>query len=219
MRIDQVNVGMAVLAVVLVSGIPARAQGMPAVRHETGEITWVDINLGQLEMRNDAAPATREVSKYRITEHETRVTDKSDKKFLAIKDLQPGQHVIIDVVDGKEGMVVQKITADPKTTADLRETYGVVDALDIVAGTLVVAQRSIEGNAMEDKLSYFVIDPKSIIVTRSPSVVPVELFLKKGDVVKIVSADMNGKQSARSITVYSPSVTSVTTTTTVTTSK
>ena len=219
MRMDQVNKCLALLVAGFVVCTPARAEEMVAVRHEAGEITWVDIKLGQLEIKNDGAPAAQEVSKYRITDHETRVTDKLDKKFLSIKDLQPGQHVIIDVVDGKEARIVQKITADPKTTADLRETYGVVDALDLEAGTLAVAQKSIEGNAGEEKLSYFVFDPKSIVVMRSPSVVPVELFLKKGDVVKIGSVENNGKQMARTITVYSPSVSSVTTTTTVTTTQ
>ncbi len=219
MKMDQVNVYLAVVAVVLAACVPVCAEEMPAVRHEKGEIAWVDVKLGQLEMKADGAPAAQEVSKYRITEHETRVTDKTDKKFLTIKDLQPGQHVIIDVVDGKESKIVQKITADPTATSDLRETYGVVDALNLEAGTLAVMERSIEGNAGEEKLSYFVIDPKSIVVMRSPSVVPVELFLKKGDVVKVGYIDNNGKLLARSITVYTPSVTSVTTTTTVTTAQ
>jgi hypothetical protein len=121
---------VAVVAVVMCIGISVRFSEAAAVRHVPGEITWIDTKLGTLQLKSDTSPGKGEIKEYRITEHETRVTNRQDKKFLLIGDLRPGQHVILDVVKGEEDGIVQKITADPRRMAGLREAYGEVEAID-----------------------------------------------------------------------------------------
>ncbi|MCX5681397.1 MAG: hypothetical protein NT079_03850 [Candidatus Omnitrophica bacterium] len=68
-------------------------------------------------------------------------------------------------------------------------------------------------------LSYFVFEPKDIVVMRSPSRESVQLNLKPGDIVKVQYAEKDGKQQIHSMTLYSPKVISTTTTTTTTTTQ
>src|SRR3989338_5111712 len=110
MNINRLKVFVAVTAAVLLTGMPVRAAEQAHVSQVSGEITWVDVNLGKLQLKNDASPNTGEILEYRITKDETRVTNPSDKKFLTIEDLQAGQHVTVDVIDGQEDKIVQKIT-------------------------------------------------------------------------------------------------------------
>lgn len=67
-------------------------------------------------------------------------------------------------------------------------------------------------------LSYFVFEPNEIVVMRDPSIEPVRLVLKSGDVVRVIYVLKDEKKQAQSITYYSPKVikTIVTTTTTTT---
>ena len=129
-----------VSAVVLCSAMSVYAAPVDVVRHVSGEITWVDLTLGKLELKNDASQAKGEISEYRITANETRVTDPADKKMLTVEDFQPGLHVTIDVVNGKEARVVEKITADPSPSSEYQEIYGKVEVVD-AAGTLTLASR------------------------------------------------------------------------------
>jgi cold shock CspA family protein len=219
MKINYPGLFFAVTAMVLLTSISVRAEQPPFVRHVSGEITWIDTKLGKLQLESDATPGTGEITEYRITDYETRVTNPSDKKFLKIEDLQPGQQVTIDVINGKEGDIVQKITANPRPASDFQEAYGRIEALDVPAGTLTLAERPGAGEAGESDLSGFVFEPKDIVVMRSPSRESVQLELKPGDVVKVDYVVRDGKRRARSITLYSPRVTSTTTTTTVTTTQ
>ena len=204
-------------AVFFVSG-SVQAQESVVVRKESGEIRWVDTKLGILHLNKEMSDGEIEIVEYRINQNETRVTDPTDKKFLTVANLYPGQFVIIDVVDGKEEKIVQKITTEPRTSANYQETYGKIETIDATAGTLALMGRTSDEEG-EDNLSYYVFDPKNIIVTQSPDRKPVVLVLKPGDVVRVESVTKDGEQWARAITLYSPRVTSTTTTTTVTTTQ
>ena len=219
MKMSYSRLFFALTAAVLFTSISVRAEQTPFVRHVSGEITWIDTKLGKLQLESDATPNSGEITEYRITDYETRVKTPLDKQFLKIEDLQPGQHVTIDVVNGKEGDIVQKITANPSPTSDFQEAYGRIEALDVPAGTLTLAERPGAGEAGESDLSSFVFVPKDIVVMRSPSRESVQLELKPGDVVKVEYVLKDGKRQARSITLYSPKVTSTTTTTTTTTTQ
>ncbi|MFA6378431.1 MAG: hypothetical protein WCX16_01435 [Candidatus Omnitrophota bacterium] len=216
MKVNYLKVIVAVVAVILFAGISVFAQA-PDVRHIPGEITWVDMKLGKLQLEADVSPRTGEITEYRITENQTRVTDPTDEKFLTIADLQPGQHVIIDVVKDKEDLIVEKITANPRPSSEFQEAYGRVESLDITGGTLVLAERPRAGEAGESNLAYFVFSPQAIVAMHSPSSQPVQLVLKPGDLVKVEYVLKDGKQWARSVTLYSPQVISTVTTTTTTT--
>lgn len=218
MRINYSVLFFAVTAMVLFASISARAEQPPFVRQVSGEITWIDTTLGKLQLEQDASPRTGEITEYRISDNETRVTNSLDNKFLNIADLQPGQQVTVDVINGKEGDIVQKITANPRPASDFQEAYGRIEALDVSAGTLTLAERPGAGEEGESDLSSFVFE-KDIVVMQSPSREPVQLVLKPGDVVKVEYVVRDGKRWARSITLYSPRVTSTTTTTTVTTTQ
>ncbi|MBF0123342.1 MAG: hypothetical protein HQL21_08080, partial [Candidatus Omnitrophica bacterium] len=174
MNMNYLKVIAAVTIAVLFSGFSVRASEIADVRHVSGEVTWVDLKLGKLQLEADVSPKNGEITEYRITEHETRVKAPLDKKFLTIADLLPGQHVIIDVIKGQEDKIVQKITADPRAVSDFQEAYGEIMAVD-AAGTFTLAQRPQAGEEGENRLAYFVFEPEKIIVMKSPSAQPVQL--------------------------------------------
>ncbi len=201
----------------IIAGFPIlllRADEVEYVKHVSGEITWIDLKLGQLQLERDQTPSTGEITEYRISEHETRVTNPTDEKFLSVVDLQPGQHVIVDVVEGKEAEVVSKITADPRPESEFQQAFGEVESIDGAAGTLVVAVKHAMGTQQENTMAYFVFEPSTIVVMQSPNKQSVTLILKQGDVVKVDYVLLNGKKQARYITSYAPRVSSTTTTTT-----
>ena len=207
-----------VMSAVFLTCISVSAAEIPYVYQVSGEITWIDLNLGKLQLEADASPKTGVITEYRLTEHETRVTDPADKKLLSVEDLHPGQHVTIDVRNGSEEKIVQKITADPERVSDYQKAYGEVEAID-AAGTLTLTGRSPAGEANGKFPSVFVFDPAKIVVMQSPSAQPVQLIIKPGDVVRIEYVLKDGKRLAKTVTLYSPRVTSTITTTTVTTTK
>ncbi len=219
MNINYLKVFVAVTAAVLLTGMPARAAEPVHVSPVSGEVTWVDVKLGKLQLKKDASPNTGEILEYRITKDETRVTNPSDKKFLTIEDLQAGQHVTVDVIDGQEDKIVQKITTEPVPVSDLQIALGELQAIDLTAGTLVLQERSRIGEEGTSRLSQFVFEPKDIIVMQSPSIQPVQLALNPGDVLKVEYVVSDGKRHLRTITRYSPKMTSTTTTTTTTTTQ
>src|SRR3989338_973021 len=114
MNANYLKVFFAVTAAVLLTGMPVHAIEIVQanIRPVSGEITWIDLKLGKLQLERDMSPRTEEITEYRINKNETRVVSPTDKKFLTVEDLYPGQHVAIDVVNGKEGDIVQKITAE-----------------------------------------------------------------------------------------------------------
>lgn len=218
MNVNYLKVIVAVTASVLCTGISLRAEQTADVRRVSGEIGWVDVQLGKLEL-NKETPTGTKTTAYKITQNETRVTDPGDEKFLSVEDLRAGQYVTIEVADGQEDKIVPKIIVDPMPASEFQQAFGELKALDVAAGTLVVEERVRIGQVEKSRLSYFVFDPKDIVVMRSPSKQPVELVLKPGDVVKVEFVALDGKQQARYITLYSPVVTSTTTTTTTTTTQ
>ncbi len=214
MNVNYLKVFVTVTAVLVMTSISVHATEMSDVRHVSGEIGWVDIQLGQLELNKETPRGTKTIG-YRISQNETRVTDPADQKFLSIEDLRAGQYVTIDVIDGQEDKIVQKIVVDPMPVSEYQVAFGVLKAIDVNAGTLTVEERVRIGQVEQARDSYFVFDPRSIVVMHSPSKQPVELVLKPGDVVKVEYMLLDGKQQARYITLYSPVVTSTTTTTTI----
>ncbi|OGX05910.1 MAG: hypothetical protein A2Z88_02405 [Omnitrophica WOR_2 bacterium GWA2_47_8] len=217
-NVNYFKVIVAVTAAMLFTSISVRAEDAPVVRQVSGEIGWIDVQQGKLEL-NKATSIGTKTTAYRITQNETRVTDTADKKFLGVGDLRAGQYVTIEVVDGQEDQIVQKITVDSMPASEFQQVFGEIKDIDVTAGTFVVEERVRIGQEEKSRLSYFVFDPKDIVAMHSPSKQPVELVLKPGDVTKVEFVPLNGKQQARYITLYSPGVTSTTTTTTTTTTR
>ena len=85
----------------------------------SGEISWIDVKLGRLQLKSDAG---QDVTKYRINQHETRVTDPTDKMFLKLEDLQVGQHVTLELIARRGETMVRNIIANPMSAAP--ETKG-----------------------------------------------------------------------------------------------
>ncbi len=218
MNVNYLKVIVAVTAAVLFTSISVRAEEVPAVHRISGEIGWVDVQLGRLELNKETSTGTKTTA-YKITQNETRVTDPADEKFLGVDDLRAGQYVTIEVVDGQEDKIVPKIIVEPMPASEFHKAFGELKEIDVAAGTLVVEEKVRIGQEEKSRLSYFVFDPKTIVVMHSPSKQPVELMLKPGDVVKVEFVARDGKQQARYITLYSPVVTSITTTTTTTTTR
>lgn len=196
----------------------AHGADMANVRQVSGEIGWVDVQLGRLEINKETQTGTKTTA-YRISDNDTRVTDPKDEKFLNVGDLRAGQYVTIDVTDNQEDKIVEKIIVNPMPESDYQSAFGEIKAINIDAGTLTVEERVKIGQMEQARDSYFVFDPESIIAMHSPSKQPVELVLKPGDVVKVEYIENDGKQMIHYITLYSPTVTSTTTTTTVTTTR
>lgn len=214
-----------ILGVLLLGGLaqasPA-SEPMPAVNYVSGEITWVDVNLGGLELRNEAPRGNRDITEYRMNQQTTNVTDPSDKKFLTLEDLRPGQRVAIEFeFVGNEGeKMARKITVEPTPEPVFQEAFGELESIDLKLGTLVLEERpAIRREGRRGDLSYFLFEPSNIVVMKGPSRQSVRLELKPGDPVKIEFVMIDGKRWARTITLYSasPELVDQTTTTTTTT--
>jgi len=216
MNINNLKIFVTVMAAMLLTSVSVSAAD--GVRQVSGEIGWVDVQLGRLELNKETSKGTKTTA-YRISENDTQVTDPKDEKFLNVGDLRAGQHVTIHVANGQEDKIVQKIVVDPMPASEYQIAFGELKAINVAAGTLTVEERVRIGKREQTRDSYFVFDPKTIVVMHSPSRQPVELVLKPGDVVKVEFAARDGKQQARYITLYSPAVMTTTTTTTVTTTR
>ncbi len=195
------------------------SEPIPALNRISGEITWVDVKLGRLQLREGSA----EYRDYRMNQQATNVTDPSDKKFLTVKDLRPGQRVAIEFepVGSAGEQMARKITVEPTPDPVYQEAFGEIEAIDVNAGTFVLENRpAIRRDGGLSDLSYFLFEPKEIVVMKSPSKEPVRLEMKPGDPVKVEYVVKDGKQRIHSITLYSPvpEVVEKTTTTTITTS-
>jgi len=208
-----------VVGVLVFGGLAQASEPIPAVKYISGEITWVDVKLGGLQLRDEAPPGTRSITEYRMNQQTTNVTDPSDKKFLTLGDLRPGQLVAIEFeMVGSEGeKMARKITLESTPEPVFREAFGELEAIDANAGTFVLEERPVarrEGGRGD--LSYFLFEPRSIVVMQSPSREPVRLELRPGDPVKVEYTLKDGKRWAHSITFYSafPEVIDRTTTTT-----
>jgi hypothetical protein len=189
------------------------------MRSVAGEIVWIDVKLGLLQLKSDAGQDTRGITEYRINQNETRVTDPSDTKFLVIKDLQAGQHVTIKLIDSPGETMARKIIAEPMPEPVFQEVTGELEAIDVGAGTLIIEEKPLPNEGGKGNLSYFVFEPQTIVVMKAPSTQPVRLELNPGDLVQVEFVVKDGKRHARSITLLSaaPETTSTTTTTTTST--
>jgi len=188
------------------------------MRSVSGEIEWVDVKLGLLQLKSDAGQDTRGITEYTINQDETRVTDPADQKFLVIKDLKAGQHITIKLIDSPKETMARKIIAEPMPEPVLQETTGELEAIDVQAGTLVIYQEPLSNEGPKGSLSYFVFEPKEIVVMKGPSMQPVRLMLKPGDLVKVEFVVKDGKRQARSIMLLKAAPDSTSTTTITTTS-
>jgi len=187
----------------------------------SGQITLVDIKLGKLQLAADASRNRRDPTEYRINQDATRVTDPTDTKFLKLEDLLVGQYVVVEFnyVPGEwvDVPIAQKIIASPVPQPIFQVVAGELEAIDAQAGTLVIEQKLLPSTGGKGDLYYFVFDPKTIVVMQTPSMRPVALMLKPGDLVQVEFVEKDGKRYARSITLLS-AVTGTTSTTTTTTS-
>lgn len=217
MKVNYSKVFAALTALSLFAGMSAYATvGIPTVSQVPGRIMWVDVKLGQMQVKLDQTQGAGETKDYRITRYETRVKDPSDKKFLTVDDLRPGENVTLDVIDGQEDKIIEKIVAESLEASDFQVSSGQIQAIDGHAGTLVLQEKMRNGVQEDSNLSSFIFDPDNIVVLQSPSIQPVALVLKPGDQVQIQFVLKDGKQQVYSITLYSPQHTTTTTVTTTT---
>jgi len=187
------------------------------MRSVSGEISSIDVKLGLLKLNSDAGQDDRGITEYRINQDETRVTDPSDKKFLVIKDLRVGQHVTVVLIDSLKETMVRKIIAEPMPETVYQEITGEIQTIDVQAGTLVIEQEPLPNEGEKGKLIYFVFEPNNIVLMQAPSIQPVQLDLKPGDLVKVEYVVRDGKRYAHSITLLKAASETTSTTTTTTT--
>ena len=216
MKSNYLKMSIVTAIAVLLIGFFVRVSPADNIFQVYGEIIWIDLESGVLELKNDTSLNRDEILEYRITEHETSVTDPEDKKFFAIEYLHPGQHVVIDIVPGKEKDIVKKIIIDPRPSSEYREAYGRIDSMHVPSRTFTLAGNSGSAEAKESNLSYFVFNTENIIVMQSPSSEPASLAFRKGDVVKVEYMVRDRKQYARRITLYPSRIINVTKITTAT---
>jgi hypothetical protein len=189
----------------------------------SGVISWIDIKAGKLQLAADASRNRKDPIEYRINQNSTFVTEPTHKKFLKLEDLRVGQYVVVEFnyIPGEwvDVPVAQKIIANPIPEPIFQVATGQLNAIDAQAGTFSIIERPLPSEGGTGKLSYFIFDPNTIVVMKSPSLQPVALVLKPGDLVQVEFVVNDGKRYARSITLLSaiPETTSTTTTTTTST--
>ena len=214
---------IAAVAALLVTSMPLRADNKAEnakVIQVSGKIAEIDVKLGKLQLEKDSPQNRKDSSKYNINKNDTRVVDPLDKEFLKLEDLRVGQHVTVEFnyIQGELGIepTAQKIIAEPMPEPIIQEASGELKAIDAQSGTFTIEEKPGTGN-----LSYFVYEPKDIIVMQSPSMEPVRLVLKPGDLVKVEFVVKGVNRYARSVMLYPvlpvPASTTTTTTTSTTT--
>ncbi len=212
-----------VVGVLLFGGLAQAfaVESIPAASYVSGEIVWLDLQLGRLQLYGDRSRDTRPTTEYRITEHETRVTDRSDNQFLAIKDLRAGQHITVESKASGEEYIATKITVEPSSAPLFQQAEGMIEAIDVNRGTFTLKETAIPGTV--GLVSVFFYDTRDIVVMENPSLQPVRLEVKPGDFVRVEYVVNDGRRYARSMMRYSvlpvaaPTTTTTTTTSTTTT--
>jgi hypothetical protein len=205
----------------IVPGAVSAAELVVPVRQAAGQIVWLDTQLGRLQLNADNSPGMQ-ATQYTITQHDTRVTDRSDKQFLAITDLRAGQHITIESRASGEEQIATKITVEPSSAPLFQEAEGTIESIDAGnPGTFTLKETT--GTQPAGTVSLFTFDPNTIVVMESPSLQPVRLEVKPGDFVRVAYVVNDGKRTARSMMRYSvrpaPSTTITTTTSTTTTTQ
>jgi len=198
----------------LVPGAVSAAEPDAPVHQAAGEIVWLDLQLGKLQLYADHSRGTRATTEYRMTEHETRVTDHLDKQFLTIADLRAGQHITIESKDSGNERLATKITVEPTSAPLFQHAEGTIESIDVTPGTFTLRETASPGAA--GMASVFVFDPQDIVVMEHPSLQPVRLEVTPGDFVKVDYVVNDGRRYARSMMRYSAAPTPTTTTTTIT---
>jgi len=200
---------------ILFIGIPVFAS-VPTVNQVQGRIMWVDVKLGTMQIKVNQAAGMGETRDYRITRYETRVKDTSDRKFLTIDDLRAGEIVTLNVIDGQENKIIEKIISESLEASDFQEVKGTIQAIDTQKGIITLDEKIRNGVDENSKISNFYFEPNNIVEFQSPVLKPVNLDLKSGDQVKIQFVMKDEKQQTYSITLYAPAQTTTTTVTTTT---
>jgi len=194
------------------SGICVMPPDTENVRYVSGEIIWIDLKQGTLELRQEGRHSREKAVEYRINAHDTHVTDPTDKEFLTLDDLRVGQNVTIELPAVHGWKIASKIIAEP--LPDFVIVTGDIVAIDTRTGMMTLQVIGQEQN----EASYFVFQPDDIYYMKSPGKEPVRLEVKPGDRVKVEYLSDNGKKRARYITLLpAPEAGSGTTTTTTTT--
>jgi hypothetical protein len=219
MKSNYLKMLFTITAMILITGMSAFASETLHPDQIQGRVMWVDVKVGQMQIKLNQSPNAGETKVYRITRYETRVKDPADKKFLTIDDLRPGENVTLDVINGQEDKIIEKIVAESLQASDFQEATGVLSVVEPQAGILTLQEKTRNGVQEESNLSNFYFDPDNIVVFQSPSTQPVTMLVKPGDQVMIQFVLKDGKQQAYSITVYSPQHTTTTTVTTTTSSQ
>ena len=205
----------------LISSAVSATEPAASIRQASGEIVWLDTQLGKLQLYADHSRGTRATAEYSITEHDTRVTDRLDKQFLGITDLRAGQQITIEFRASGEEQLATKITVEPTSAPLFQQAEGTIESIDVNPGTFTLKETASPGAV--GMVSVFVFDPKDIVVMESPSLQPVRLEVKPGDFVKVDYVVNDGRRYARSMMRYSvipaPTTTITTTTSTTTTSR
>jgi len=187
------------------------------MRSVSGEISWIDVKVGKLKLNSDAGQDDRGITEYKINQDETRVHNPSDNKFLVIKDLRVGQHVTIELIDAPGETLARTIIAEPMREPVYQEVTGELEAIDVQAGTLVIEREPLPNEGEKGNLLYFVFDPNTIVVMKSPSKQSVRLELNPGDLVQVEFVVRDGKRHAHSVTLLKEALETTSTTTTTTT--
>lgn len=113
-----------------------------AMRSVSGVIDWIDIKNGRMQISDDGGQDTRGISKYTVNLSKTLVTDTTDRQYLVIKDLEPGQRVVVELVDSPkrshQDVVARNIIVDSTwENADIENTavdYGNVNEHSSLVG-------------------------------------------------------------------------------------
>jgi len=119
MNVNYSKIFIVATAAVLFASMPAHAQPKPVITQVSGEIAWIDVQLGQLQLTSFADNSWQETQVYRISLQNTLVTDPMDQEYLVVKDLHEGQFIKMDVSKrGKNGeeLFVSKIVTDLRST-------------------------------------------------------------------------------------------------------
>ena len=194
------------------AGFCVTAPDTENVRHISGEIVWIDLKLGTLQLSEEGHHGRQKVVEYRINAHDTFVTDPASKEFLTLNDLRVGQDVTLELPAVRDWKIVSKIIAEPLPVFVV--VTGDVVAMDTTSGTMTL---QVVGQEQNNGVSYFVFQPDDIFYMKSTGKEPVHLEVKPGDRVKVEYLSDSGKQRARYITLMPASGAGSTTTTTTTT--
>lgn len=200
------KVFLAVTAAMLLTSVAVQVDAFAQgdVRQVPGEITWIDLQSGQLQLQTNTSPIGNIID-FRINREQTRVVNPADQS-LDINDLHPGQNVTIDVSNGQGDAIVQNITTEVSPSSDYLEAYGQIGTVDLLGNSFTLSGAQRVGTKEQNKVTSFIFDPQNIVVTQSPSKGPFDAQMRTGQIVRIEYAMKDDQRMVRSITVFSPEI-------------